>query len=71
MSSPTIPSSTDTFLTHSPHSDVVPDSHKSTTQSATDKISREKDTHTGTTSTGTTDESLLDKAKHLVGADKK
>jgi hypothetical protein len=49
----------------------MPDSHKSTTQSATDKLSREKDAHTGTTTTGTTDESLLDKAKHLVGADKK
>ena len=71
MSSPTIPSSTDTFLTHSPHSDVVPDSHKSTTQSATDKLSREKDAHAGTGTTGTTEESLLDKAKHLVGADKK
>jgi len=63
----------------------MPDSHKSTTQSATDKVSRVKDDHTcssGTTgnttcSTGTgtgattTDESLLDKAKHAVGMDKK
>ncbi|KAL1587305.1 hypothetical protein WHR41_04227 [Cladosporium halotolerans] len=44
--------------------DAVPDSQKSTTQSAADKVSRETDAHK-------TDESLLDKAKHAVGMDKK
>ena len=67
-------------LTQPSPSDVLPDSHKSTTQSATDKVSRVKDDHTcssGTTGntcstgTGTTDETLLDKAKHAVGMDKK
>jgi hypothetical protein len=52
---------------------VIPDSHKSTTQATTDKLSREKEAHTSSTTgthTGATDESLLDKAKHAVGLDK-
>lgn len=52
------------------NSDVQPDSQKSTTQSMTDKMSREKDSHTssGTGHSSTTgDKSMLDKAKDAVG----
>ena len=44
-------------------SDAVPDSEKSSGQSAMDKVSREKDSHK--------DESILDKAKGALGMDKK
>lgn len=44
------------------HSDVVPDSEKSTTQSMQDKASRTKDNNT--------DKSLLDKAKDATGLGK-
>lgn len=49
-------------------SDVQPDSQKSTTQSMTDKMSREKDSHSGSTGTSHTgDKSMLDKAKDTLG----
>ncbi|KAK4556315.1 hypothetical protein LTR86_006459 [Recurvomyces mirabilis] len=45
--------------------DLVPDSQKSTTQSMSDKASREKDSHKSTGG-----ESMLDKAKDTLGMNK-
>jgi hypothetical protein len=47
-------------------SGVVPDSDKSTSQSASDKLGRSKDDATH----GGTGESILDKTKHAMGMDK-
>jgi len=46
------------------YSGAQPDDSKSTTQSATDKLSREKDHQKSD------DASMMDKAKHAVGLDK-